>query len=87
MDKKDKGMTTKDKGKFIPVSERMPYNPDNLHMSKAEFIKSREIYKEKNIKLKEYESQLDNAGSDKVEVTPSEEKKSETKPKKRPKNV
>lgn len=55
----ERGVTTEtEKGTFIPPDERVPYAPENLHMSKAQFIEAQNKRRERTLKLKEYESQL-----------------------------
>jgi len=59
MAKQEKGMTTEDKGVFIPMNERMPYSPQYLHMSKSQVIEAERLRKEKELRLKEVAAEID----------------------------
>lgn len=54
----------KDKGVYIPPELREPYAPENIRLSKAEFIEKQRIKRERQLKIKEYESKLRNEGID-----------------------
>jgi hypothetical protein len=59
-DTKKQGVTTDDKGTFIPENMRAPYDPKNLHRSKADFVEAQKIRREKEQKIKAYAAELDN---------------------------
>jgi hypothetical protein len=90
---KKQGVTTEDKGTYIPPSERAPYDPENLRRSKKQFIEAQRIRKEKELKIKEYASKLDEELADKKakiesEVSLSaESNKEKGKPGRKPKNI
>lgn len=72
------GSTTKEKGTFIPVEKRLPYNRDLLFKSKAGFLEIERLRKEKELRLKEASEQFDKE---------QKLKKEESKPTKKPKKI
>jgi hypothetical protein len=81
-DKKEQGLKTTDKGKYVPPSERAPYNPDNKFKSKAQFIADEKERKEQELKVKEYAAGIKKEAAEKKE-TPKSEAPKEEKPKSR----
>ena len=69
----EQGVTTEDKGVFIPVEKREPYDPENLHRSKAQFIEAQRVKKEKALKLEAYSKQLDAEKEQKMKELETEE--------------
>ena len=57
--KKEQGVTTTEKGVYIPKEKRMPYSPEYLHMSKAQFIEAEKKRRERELKHKELDVELD----------------------------
>jgi len=86
MAKQEKGMTTEDKGVFIPMNERMPYSPQYLHMSKSQVIEAERLRKEKELRLKEVAAEIDREHGARTEV-PKEETKKVNKAPGRPKKI
>lgn len=84
--KKGEDMTDKQEIKEKKRSDRgvvvtpKPNDPENIHLSKAQFIAKQKALKEKALKVAEYAASLDN----KKEVAPEvkEEKKSRGRPRK-----
>ena len=73
---KEKGVMTDDKGTYIPVEKRLPYAPDNIHMSKAEFLESQKKRKEKELRIKEAAESFDREqGLEKKEAKPGKRPK------------
>jgi hypothetical protein len=76
------------KDRFIPKSERMPYDEENKHLSKAAFVAKMRAKQERDAKLKAYDSELKSqqeSKSDPVDAqspVQSEEKKKPGRPKK-----
>jgi hypothetical protein len=67
-EQKEQGVMSNDSGKFIPVDKREPYSPENLHMSKKDFIEAQRKRKEKALRMKEIAAQYDlEHGVDKIE--------------------
>jgi hypothetical protein len=85
-EKQEKGMTSEDKGVFIPMNERMPYSPQYLHMSKSQVIEAEQRRKDKELRLKEVAAEIDREHEVKTE-TKTEVPKIEAKPKGRPKKI
>jgi len=54
-----KGVSTSDKGTYIPEDKREPYDPENLRLSKAQFVEKQRLRKEKAAKLEEVAKQID----------------------------
>ena len=79
----DKGMTTEEKGTFIPIEKRVPYDRQNLFRSKAEFIAHQKALKEKELKKEElyrqYEADLKKKQEaiDKEPIKPQDETSAE----------
>jgi hypothetical protein len=72
----EKGLSSDDKGVFIPVSERRAPRPEYLHMSKADVIKDKAVKAEKAAKLKAYSDSLDKP---KAEAEPEVQEESKVK--------
>jgi hypothetical protein len=76
------------KDRFIPKSERMPYDEENKHLSKAAAVAKWRAQQERNAKLRAIESEMkaqDERKSDPVDAqspVQSEEKKKPGRPKK-----
>lgn len=85
VDKKEKGVRTDDKGTYIEPKNRAPYAPENIHLSKAEFIAKQEKAKEKKKLMAEKEKEVDAELSKPKEEAKVEKK--EDKPKGRPKKI
>ncbi|GAF81017.1 unnamed protein product [marine sediment metagenome] len=58
-EKIEQGVTTKDKGTFIPPDQRKPTDPANLHRSKAEFIEVQKANKEKAAEMSKLSKEYD----------------------------
>ncbi len=86
MAKQEKGMTTEDKGVFIPMNERMPYSPQYLHMSKSEVVAAEQKRKEKELRLKEVAAEIDRENEASIKM-PKEETKKVSKSPGRPKKI
>ena len=55
---KDKGKNPKAEGVYIPKDKRAPYNPDNLHKSKAQFIADEKKRIEDDAKIAAFKKDL-----------------------------
>lgn len=55
----EKGVKTTDKGKVVPVSERVPSNRVYLKMTKAQFVAEMARLKEKKIRMAEFSKKYD----------------------------
>jgi hypothetical protein len=78
---------TKVRDRGTRVENPMPYAPENIKLSKEQFIAKEKLRKEKELKVKEFEKSL---GEDKIEVEKepiSVESKPEAKPRGRPKVI
>jgi hypothetical protein len=67
-----------DKGVVIPPEKRLPNDPENIHLTKAEFVAKRKVEKERALKIAEYarklesgEIPLDEQGPKAPETAPS----------------
>ena len=68
-----KKRSSEEKGVYIPLAEREPYDKENIKLSKAQFVEKQRIKKERALKVKEYEEKLKrDAIGDKPEVKISE---------------
>jgi len=75
----DIGITTRDKGVFIPQEQRTPKQPQYLHMSKKDVVEAERKRKEKIAKLAQISADMDKetpAPIDKPEPIKEEPKKS-----------
>ena len=66
--KRIKGVTTQDKGVYVPPENREPNDFQNLHRSKAQFIENQKLKAEKAQKMSEFSKQLDEQSKQKKEV-------------------
>lgn len=67
-----KGLTTaKLKGKGLPPIVMKPVQPENLHLSRDEYIRREQIRKEREAKIKAYTESLDSACNENPIVEPS----------------
>jgi hypothetical protein len=74
-----------DRGVVVPPHKAVPYDPENIHLSKAQFIAKQKVAKEKAIKVAEFEASLDKKSEEeKIEV---KEEKEKTKKRGRPLKV
>ncbi len=77
-----------DRGVVVPLHKQVPYAPDNIHLSRAEFIAKRKTEKEKALKIAEFAADLNKPKEEVLKVV--EEKKEEikeTKPRGRPRKI
>ena len=71
-DKEEKGLSSKDKGKFIPVSDRAPERKEYQQMSKADVVAAERKHKEDNAQIEKYRSELESPEDDAPEEQTSE---------------
>ena len=83
MAKELKKETRHDRGVVVPVHEAAPYDPENIHLSKAKFIAKQKERKEKALKIAEFAAGLENPQASKEEAK-QPEAKIEDKPVKKP---
>ena len=77
-----KEIKRRDRGVVVPPHKAVPYAPENIHLSKTEFIAKRKVEKEKALKIAEFAANLD------TESKPKEvEKVTVAKPRGRPKRI
>lgn len=57
--KKEKGVTSSDRGTIVPADKRKPGDPMNLHLSKADYIAKENKRKEKEAALAKYAKEYD----------------------------
>lgn len=70
VEKTREGTDLQEKGVYIPIGKRLPYAPENLRMSKAQFIEAQEKRKERELKHKELDAQLEKGENQKSETVP-----------------
>lgn len=58
-DEQGQGTATEDRGVVVPLEQRVPYDPENIRLSKKAFIEKQQAKKEKAQKMAEYSKQLD----------------------------
>lgn len=73
------------KGVVVPPHLVKPYSPENIHLSKAQYIAKEKIRKEKALKVAEFEASLDKKPEE--QKTPVVEEKREAKKRGRPKRI
>ncbi len=78
-----------DKGVVVPAHKAAPYDPENIHLTKAQFIAKQKARKEKELKVAEFTASLENKVEVKEEIKekPVEVKEEKGKPKGRPKKI
>jgi len=70
-----RGITSRDKGVFIPLSERVPTQPQYLHMSKSQVVEAERKRKEKNLRLAQISIDMDKEIENQGEPAKTEVKK------------
>ena len=58
-DRKEQGVSTSDKGVFIPKENRAPYAPQNIGLTKAEFVEQEEKRREKALEMAKLSREYD----------------------------
>lgn len=58
-EKIEQGVTTQDKGIYIPPEQREPTDPENLQRSKAQFVAHQKAKKEKTLELAKFSKEYD----------------------------
>lgn len=66
---KQKGRSSEEKGVYIPIKDREPYDSENIKLSKKEFVEKQRRKKEMALKVKEYSDKLKKGD---IDITPSE---------------
>jgi len=74
-EKKEQGLSTKEKGVYIPPEHRAPHRPEYLNMSKADVVAAEKKRRADDAKVKKYKEELK---ADKPAVAEKEEPKSES---------
>ena len=56
----EKGLSTEDKGTYIPLNQRAPHRPEYSKMPKAEVVKAEEKRRADEQKIEQYRNKLKN---------------------------
>lgn len=56
---KEKGIRYNEKAPVVPLEQRMPYDPENIGLSKKEFVEKQNRLKEKAARMKEAEQKIE----------------------------
>ena len=75
-----------DRGVVVPAHKAAPYDPENIHLTKTQFIAKQKTRKEKALKVAEFEASLDKKPEEPKAPEVKEEKK-EIKTRGRPKKI
>jgi hypothetical protein len=81
---KNKGLTSDDRGVYIPKNQRVPKDKANLHRSKAEFVEAQRSRCELNKQVEEYKRGLKSVAPTVVEEKPVEAQVAQEEPKRKP---
>lgn len=84
MRKENKKKVQSDRG--VVVKNPMPYDPENIKLSKEEFVAKETARKEKELKIKEFAATLDES-KEEVKTEVKVETPQVTKPRGRPKKI
>lgn len=80
-----KELKKRDRGVVVPPHKQAPYDKENIHLSKAQFIAKEKERKEKALKVAEYAATLDKEPEEKIPE--AKEEKEKAKPRGRPKRI